>query len=866
MKALQFIIGCVAVLAMAACSDEFEDERNGSDITVTAELPQTRTAFTEDGDVTHVTWKAKDAIGLFTNKQQNLEYVASSNGSTINLNSVGDKLNAQEGDTVFAYYPYNKDASSGTIPVSTTNLNASSSITNYDYMYAKGVVKDGKVYLRFQHLFAILKVTVKPYKFVPVGVMGIMAAGNHLSVSSLSIKDHTLVPGETSSYLYYKFDEQSVLYQNKDRSFYIPILPQAEDVTLRFYSYKPNSTLYNCLFFKHTPTGGLLAGNVYRVTADKEIEACASIAQSQQSALYDLYEATDGKNWTNNTNWCTNVALNEWGCMTWQSSLTSLNLQNNNLTGSLPESFAQLMDADHTYIYNNNLSGDIPQSVTSHTGWRKHWNEIIYGNQFNTAHVPAPTFSLRDIDGKSVTSDVYARNKLTVLLYWSAWDYASIIHMPDMLNLYSQYHDKGLEIIGFDNVDAVEYSLYDTMEEMRNFIKDNDIKWPNIPNARDGNTIHFLHSNLQAHVVDSNGEFVCTSSYADASMYVNNYFSGDYTSSDYSRDGEVFTIQKATEGKGIDLVFIGDGFVDRDMESGGWYEQRMKAAADDFFAYEPYKSLRNRFNVYGVKVVSDNEIWTEESIKKHRINGNNQTAFEYASKAVDGQARYVTVIYNVDWTLRRSYASCYSDGSFVALIMAPSVGVVQHEASGHGFGRLLDEYVEDGYEDTYPTQNEMDKFDKEWKEYEGRGANTDWRNDLSVIRWAHLINDPRYAGEELGAYEGAALLGKGMYRPTENSVMRNNYLGAMFNAPSREQIYKLIMKRSEGNDWTYDYETFVEFDAINRTSSDTRALKNSPSREDMEYMRSHHRAPVFINGTWRDAMKSNQQSYCGPLR
>ena len=39
-----------------------------------------------------------------------------------------------------------------------------------------------------------------------------------------------------------------------------------------------------------------------------------------------------------------------------------------------------------------------------------------------------------------------------------------------------------------------------------------------------------------------------------------------------------------------------------------------------------------------------------------------------------------------------------------------------------------------------------------------------------------------------------------------------------FNAPQREVIYKRIMKQAYGDDWQYDYEKFVEYDAINRSS------------------------------------------------
>jgi hypothetical protein len=188
--------------------------------------------------------------------------------------------------------------------------------------------------------------------------------------------------------------------------------------------------------------------------------------------------------------------------------------------------------------------------------------------------------------------------------------------------------------------------------------------------------------------------------------------------------------------------------------------------------------------------------------------------------------------------------------------------LIAHESSGHGFGQLQDEYVEEGYEVLSPTEKEKTNFDYAWEHY-GRNANVDWRNDLTTIRWAHMINDSRYASEGLGAYEGAALFGKGMYRPTENSVMHSTSNG-VFNGPSREQIYKNIMKRSE-EDWTFDYETFVEYDAINRPS-DTRALTRGPAHEDMEDFRKHHKAPIFIGGTWRDALKSYKRSYHGPLR
>ena len=55
----------------------------------------------------------------------------------------------------------------------------------------------------------------------------------------------------------------------------------------------------------------------------------------------------------------------------------------------------------------------------------------------------------------------------------------------------------------------------------------------------------------------------------------------------------------------------------------------------------------------------------------------------------------------------------------------------------------------------------------------------------------------------------------------------------MFNAPSREAIYKRIHKLALGKDWQYDYETFVEYDqrniAVEKAAQSSVAPAQSPS-------------------------------------
>lgn len=97
----------------------------------------------------------------------------------------------------------------------------------------------------------------------------------------------------------------------------------------------------------------------------------------------------------------------------------------------------------------------------------------------------------------------------------------------------------------------------------------------------------------------------------------------------------------------------------------------------------------------------------------------------------------------------------------------------------------------------------------------GWAANVDFTPSRNDVLWNRFLTDARYQGadaygELLGVYEGACTYWSGAYRPTNDSMMRNNQHG--FNAPSREAIFKRIMSLAYGEAWTYDYEEFVAFD------------------------------------------------------
>jgi hypothetical protein len=71
------------------------------------------------------------------------------------------------------------------------------------------------------------------------------------------------------------------------------------------------------------------------------------------------------------------------------------------------------------------------------------------------------------------------------------------------------------------------------------------------------------------------------------------------------------------------------------------------------------------------------------------------------------------------------------------------------------------------------------------------------------------------------------------------------------------------MKESEGDSWSYDYEIFVAFDAAGRQQfADALNLnraqkKNAPKAIKKQQIRTA--PPVFLKGTWRDALKKNKK-------
>ena len=304
---------------------------------------------------------------------------------------------------------------------------------------------------------------------------------------------------------------------------------------------------------------------------------------------------------------------------------------------------------------------------------------------------------------------------------------------------------------------------------------------------------------------------------------------GDYESTDFSADGQVEQLQQAAQGSGLNFVLMGDGFTDKDVSS-GFYREVMTTTMDQLFSEQPVSSLRDYFNVYMVTAVSKTSSLSGEGStaigcvldqQSSQIDYELATVNNYLSRIRDLEKEKTVAVVVVNSSMSRGCTELsattdgsYSDFSVALCTLHDGVGTEQfrtvliHEAVGHGFGQLADEYVNSlngsaSDEDLYRLKYE---HRYEWS------LNVDSESEPDKVLWSEMISDDSFSSESIGVYEGAHTFYKGMYRPTEESMMNQN--DCPFNAPSRRVIYNKVMKRALNT--TPTYGDFVEFDRAHK--------------------------------------------------
>lgn len=291
-------------------------------------------------------------------------------------------------------------------------------------------------------------------------------------------------------------------------------------------------------------------------------------------------------------------------------------------------------------------------------------------------------------------------------------------------------------------------------------------------------------------------------------------------------DGDVIKVQSATKGSGVSLVFMGDCYDAKDIAEGN-YVDNINEAIGHFFDIEPYKGYRDWFNVYAVVGMSaDSGVGDVNTIREARfgsqytigagVTPNQATCFKYALKAdpdMNLSETLVTLVLNTKDYGGITYM--YGDGSAIAVCPMSDDeypydfrGIVQHEAGGHGFGKLADEYI---YHNAFiqSCQCICCKHVKDFLAAKSHG----WYDNLSLsgsysdVPWAHLLYDELYQNTT-DVYEGGYFHTRGVFRSEPNSCMNNNI--PYFSSISRESIVRRLMRYAGA---TFSFEEFKANDA-----------------------------------------------------
>ncbi|WP_372350551.1 M64 family metallopeptidase [Streptomyces sp. KL116D] len=243
----------------------------------------------------------------------------------------------------------------------------------------------------------------------------------------------------------------------------------------------------------------------------------------------------------------------------------------------------------------------------------------------------------------------------------------------------------------------------------------------------------------------------------------------------------------------LDLVIIGDGYT-ADQQADFQADARSKL--DAIFAIEPYKSYQGLFNFWLVDAVSNESGVsgdpTEDVVKDTAVSSyffcddierlvcvDEKKVDAYAQQAPDSDI--VFVVSNSTKYGGAGYSGLTSTAGHTGIATMSSDNdrsylIGAHEL-GHSIGLLADEYQYAGY-GTYPGPEPVEPNTTQQTAEGMLNTKTKW------YRW---LGESDPSGGTVGAYEGGGYYEYGIYRPTQNNIMRALDTDK-FNLPGREAM------------------------------------------------------------------------------
>ena len=251
----------------------------------------------------------------------------------------------------------------------------------------------------------------------------------------------------------------------------------------------------------------------------------------------------------------------------------------------------------------------------------------------------------------------------------------------------------------------------------------------------------------------------------------------------------------------IDVVILAEGYTEAEMDI---FYADAQEAADALFSHEPFKSLKDRFNILAVAAPSEDSgvsVPREGDWKNTAVGSHFDTFYSdrYLTTLRLKQLHDCLAGVPYEHIIILANTDTYGGGGIYNSYMLSSTRhkdskpVIVHEF-GHSFAGLADEYFyDDQYEQFYfsdvepwePNITTLVDFESKWKdmvEEEGIVTKADQAAQKQAERekaakkgrpqakdWAKEVK-----GYKVGLYEGAGYLSEGVYRPVPECRMKIN--------------------------------------------------------------------------------------------
>lgn len=228
----------------------------------------------------------------------------------------------------------------------------------------------------------------------------------------------------------------------------------------------------------------------------------------------------------------------------------------------------------------------------------------------------------------------------------------------------------------------------------------------------------------------------------------------------------------------IDIAILPEGYTEEEMDL---FLEDANRTVESLFAHEPFKQMKERFNVVAVKVPSADsgvsspgkQIWKSTAFGSHfdTFYSSRYLTTSRVKEVHNALAgipyEHIIILANTDQYGGGGIYNAFTLTTAHNISFRP---VVVHEF-GHSFAGLADEYYYEGdlFSDTYP-------FDTE-----------PWEQNITTLKdfpakWEDMLPEntpmptPVSPNNEfpVGVYEGGGYSAKGIYRPAVNCRMRDN--------------------------------------------------------------------------------------------